>query len=82
MRLFNINKNIYRNITANSTNVTIGQSTPIDFSNNNFINKFPYVCNKNNNLFKVSESTMPQYGPTNPDWFDIVNKFSKLVLFK
>jgi len=70
-RLYNMKTNTVSIFTDDQN---IKQNTPLNytFSNNNYPNKYPYVCNKNNSMFKVSESKMPQYGKNNPEWNDIV----------
>jgi hypothetical protein len=72
MRLYNINKNNYREVTGDGPSGIISEIKTYDFTKNNYNNKFPYMCNKNNNLLKISESAMPQYNATNPEWFDLV----------
>ena len=34
--------------------------------------KYPYICDKNNKLFKVSSSIMPNFNANNPEWLNIV----------
>ena len=34
--------------------------------------KYPFICDKNNNLFKISNSAMSQHNTNNPEWLDIV----------
>ena len=46
---------------------------PIDFTVPYSSNrKYPFICNDNNNLFKISESDQPNFSKYNPEWLDIV----------
>jgi len=65
IRIYDIDNNKFKLYDGNNSNVQ-------DLKFNTKTVKFPYVCNNNHKLFRVSDGKMSHFNQNNPEWLDIV----------